>query len=317
MKNLLKPSATLSFAARTGLPLAGFRLLAALTLLLAAVGVVPLLVSQGQKLDAPVKVSKVASWESNHGTVVSIAADGLLVSAQTWQDNEGYHVVLPNSVPVDSLKVGRGVKVRRVGNSMELLLQTEPGTRVSVQPGPNPLTFVIDGALEGMPMASGSPAASSSSQNRTQNENLTRQPLSTGENFNSGPSDAGIGHAPGADKGAPSLIGPNDINQQGNNNVPDSPASEIRVQGQDDGLLASVFSGTSVLIVISLGLFGLLVSRRLRTRQASEDSDDAPSEKTGGEYRGVEGTNASPGNSPSAAKGMGLMRSSEATPTPG
>ena len=300
------------------MPVAGFRLLAALTLLLAAIGVVPLLVSQGQKLDAPVKVSKVASWESNHGTVVSIAADGSLVSAQTWQDNEGYHVVLPNSIPIDSLKVGRGVKVRRIGNSMELLLQTEPGTRVSVQPGPNQLTFVIDGALEGMPMASGSPAASSSSQNRAQNENLTRQPLSTGENLNSGPSDAGIGQAPGADKGAPSLISPNDINQQGNNNVPNSPASEIKVQGEDDGLLASVFSGTSVLIVISLGLFGLLVSRRLRSRQASEDGDDALSEKTGVvEYRGVEGTNATAGNTLSAEKGMGLVRSGESTPTQG
>ena len=306
MKNLLKPSATLSFAARTGLPVAGFRLLAALTLLFAAVGGVPLLVSQGQKLDAPVKVSNVASQGSNNGSVVSIAADGSLSSAQTWQDNEGYHVVLPNTVPVDSMRTGRGVKVRRVGNSMELLLQTKPGTRVSVQHGHNQLSFVIDGALEGMQTASGSPAASASSPNRAQNENLTRKP----------PSDVGIGQAPmglGADNGSPSLTSPNEINQPGNNRVPDS-ASEIKVQGEDDGLLASVFSGTGVLIVISLGLFGLLVSRRLGSREALGDSDDGPSEKTGSvEYRGVEGTNAYAGNTQSAEKGMGLVRAGEST----
>lgn len=315
MKNLLKPSATLSFAARTGLPVAGFRLLAALTLLIAAIGVVPLLVSQGQRLDTPVKVSNVASQGSNNGSVVSIAADGSLSSAQTWQDNEGYHVVLPNTVPVDSLRTGRGVKVRRVGNSMELLLQTKPGTRVSVQHGHNQLNFVIDGALEGMPTASGSPPASTSNPNRAQTENLTRKPPSTGDDFNSGPSDTGIGHAPtGADNGSSSLTGPTEINQRGNN----GGASEIKVQGEDDGLLASVFSGTGVLIVISLGLFGLLVSRSLGSRQAIGDSDDGPSEKTGlVEYRGVEGTNAHAGNIQSAEKGMGLVRAGESTPTNG
>ncbi len=180
MKNFLKHSATLSFAARTGLPVAGFRFLAALTLLLGAIGVGPLLVSQGQKLNEPVKVSNVTSWASNNGTVVSIAADGSLSSAQTWQDNEGYHVVLPNSVPVDSLQVGRGVKVRKVGNSMELLLQTGPGTRVNLQPGHNRLTFVIEGALEGMPTDSESHTSSNSNSNRAQNDNSTRQPPLTG-----------------------------------------------------------------------------------------------------------------------------------------
>lgn len=247
---------------------------------------------------------------------MSIAADGSLSSAQTWQDNEGYHVVLPNAVPVDSLRTGRGVKVRRVGNSMELLLQTKPGTRVSVQHGHNQLNFVIDGALEGMPTASGSPSASTSNPNRAQNENLTRKAPSTGDDFNSGPSDAGIGQAPtrnGADNGSSSL-GTTERNQRGNN----AGASEIKVQGEDDGLLASVFSGTGVLIVISLGLSGLLVSRSLGSRQAIGDSDDGPSEKTGlVEYRGVEGTNAHAGNIQSAEKGMGLVRAGESTPTNG
>jgi hypothetical protein len=312
MKNPLKPSATLSFAPRTGLPVAGFRLLAALSLLFAVIGVGPLLVSQGQKLNEPVKVSNVTSWGSNNGTVVSIAADGPLSSAQTWQDNEGYHVVLPNSVPVDSLKIGRGVRVRRVGNSMELLLQTEPGTRVNLQPGHNRLTFVIEGALEGMPTDSESPTSSSSSSNRAQNDNSTRQPSSV---FNSGSSDAATAQGSpraGADNGSSSLTSSTD--QRRNSDA----ASQIKVQGDDDGLLASVFSGTGVLIVISLGLFGLLISRRLGSRQTLGDSDGEPSEKTGlVEYRGLEGTNAQRANNQSAEKGTGLVRASESTATNG
>jgi len=334
MKNLLKPSATLSLAERTGLPVVGFRLLAALTLLFAVIGVVPLLVSQAQKLDVPVKVSRIASQGSNSGTVVSIAADGSLSSAQTWQDNEGYHVVLPNTVPVDSLKIGRGVKVRRVGDSMELLLQTKPGTRVSVQSGHNQLNFVIDGKLEGSPTDSESRAGSTSREEKRPFEDSQSSSRAQNDSVTSGPSNvedltarwratnAGIGEAPNggsADKGdsGPPLVSPNEINPQGNSTVPDSTASEIKIQDEDDGLLASVFSGTSVLIVISLGLFGLFVSRKLRSRQELVDSGDpSSSEKTGlVKYEGVGGTNDEAGSAPSAEKGMGLVQVGESAHT--
>ena len=62
---------------------------------------------------------------------------------------------------------------------------------------------------------------------------------------------------------------------------------EVTVQGEDEvalAALASVYSTTSVFIVIALGMFGLRVSRNLRSRQAAaqlsgspgaKDSDDA------------------------------------------
>ena len=45
-------------------------------------------------------------------------------------------------------------------------------------------------------------------------------------------------------------------------------ADNVPVQVEDEGALASIFSATSVFIVVALGLFGLLVSRKLRSRQA-------------------------------------------------
>ena len=61
--------------------------------------------------------------------------------------------------------------------------------------------------------------------------------------------------------------------------APMEPPSEIEIQPEDDGLVASVFSGSSVLVVMSLGLFGLLVSRKLRSRQVVADKSVEP---TGG-----------------------------------
>lgn len=251
-----------------------------------AIGAVSLLVSQAQKLDGPITIKNVSSQGSTGGTVVSIAADGSLSRAQTWQDSEGYHVVLPNTVTVDSLKPGRGVRIRRVGDSVELLLQTKPGTRISVEGGHNQLNFVIDGKLDPLPSDAELRARSSSagekrvfedSQNlsRGQSDGVAPRASSNGDSLTSSsrPLAVGIGQSPpslGSEKRelSPPLIGPNDMIPQRRPPVSDPAASDIKIQEEDDGLLASVFSGTGVLIVISLGLFGLLVSRKLHSRQA-------------------------------------------------
>jgi HEAT repeat protein len=332
MKNFLKPSVTTRFAQR--IPRVNFRLLAAVALLLAAIGVIPRLVSRAQKLDSPVTVRGISSQGSSTGTLVSIAANGSLSKAQTWQDSEGYHVVLPNTVPVDSLKSGRGVRIRKVGNSLELLLQTKPGTRVSVEGGHNQLNFVIDGRLEPTPSDSELQARTAStgekrsaepqSSSRGQNETVAPRPSSADENLSTGSrlAGSGVGQASkgqSSDKGesASPLISPNDIIPQKQTPVSDPAAAQIKIEGEDDGLLASVFSGTSVLIVISLGLFGLLVSRRLRSRQEF-DQTPSPSENAGWvESEGVEGAGGHPGNNARAEKNMSLARVGMSAPTNG
>jgi hypothetical protein len=74
---------------------------------------------------------------------------------------------------------------------------------------------------------------------------------------------------------APPVISSNQITQRDTTAIPETPPSEITVQAEDDGFLASVFSGTSVFVVMVLGLFGLVVSRKLRSRQDHSQAAEA------------------------------------------
>src|SRR5947209_8535522 len=81
------------------------------------------------------------------GNTVSISADGSLSRAQTWQDPEGFHVVLVNG-QADAAST-RGVKVRRVGNSVELVVPVKPGANVTVEPRGDRLDLVVSGGSGG------------------------------------------------------------------------------------------------------------------------------------------------------------------------
>src|SRR6267143_1455348 len=124
------------------------RRLAGLLLALVVVFILPLLASQAQRLRVPVKVSTIAVQPSAGGTAISIVADGSLGRAQTWQDAEGYHVVLPNTVAVDSLSMARGVRIRRLGTSLEILVQTKTGANVNAQTDGNRMQLNVDGKLQ-------------------------------------------------------------------------------------------------------------------------------------------------------------------------
>jgi HEAT repeat protein len=93
--------------------------------------------------EQPVRVTGVSS----SGDVVSITADGPLNRAQTWQDAEGFHVVLVNGEAAAG--GARGVRVRRVGNSLELVVPVRRGASVTVQPRGNRLDLVVSGGSGG------------------------------------------------------------------------------------------------------------------------------------------------------------------------
>jgi HEAT repeat protein len=78
------------------------------------------------------------------GNTVSISASGSLNRAQTWQDSEGFHVVLPNGQTALG-GTARGVKVRRVGNSLELVVPVRSGASVTVLPRGERLDLVMNG----------------------------------------------------------------------------------------------------------------------------------------------------------------------------
>jgi len=78
------------------------------------------------------------------GNTVSVSADGSLNRAQTWQDPEGFHVVVVNGVAAEGA-ASRGVKVRHVGNSLELVVPVRQGANVTVEPNGNQLRLVVSG----------------------------------------------------------------------------------------------------------------------------------------------------------------------------
>ncbi|HEV3470695.1 MAG TPA: hypothetical protein VG148_15330, partial [Pyrinomonadaceae bacterium] len=81
---------------------------------------------------------------NSSGNTVSITASGSLNRAQTWQDSEGFHVVLLNGQTALGGSA-RGVKVRRVGNSLELVVPVRQGAGVTVRPRGDRLDLVVSG----------------------------------------------------------------------------------------------------------------------------------------------------------------------------
>lgn len=289
MKNAFNLSrfATSSLVQKAGSRRVGLRLITVLTMAFAVAGIAAQLVSRAQKPSVPNKVWNVAAQPSETGTVVWITADSPLSSAQRWQDSEGYHVVLPNTVSADSLRAVRGVKVRRVGTSLEVLLQTKPGSRVNVQSEGNEISLLVDKKLEARADLDLKPQTEPSEQqlfnDTAQSKQWTRDsaplkfsspvddlasksPVSSGEiahkTANWSPPMGPTSALPASTLGQPEAASP-------------QAAGEVKVEVEEEGALASIFSATSVFLVIALGLFGLLVSRKLRSRQALAQKSSA------------------------------------------
>jgi len=237
------------------------------------VSIFPHVVSRAQSSNGLSRVSNVSAQPSASGTIVSITADSPLRPAQNWQDSEGYHLVFPNTVPTESLKAGRGVRVRRVSTSLEVLLQTTSGSRVTLQPDGNHVYLIVDKKLEARPLNGDSryepsPSIDQNSQqtSRIDNNSPSGSRASSGEIART----AGNWSPP---MGPISDLPPEPFPKQ-TAPAPESSPSPIDVQLEDEGAVASIFSGTGVFVIMTLGLFGLLVSRKLRSRQIHVHTPD-------------------------------------------
>ena len=260
---------------------------------LAVIGVTPHLVSQAQEWRAPNRVLRVSAQPAGGGTKISVAADSPLARAQNWQDGEGFHLVLPNTVAAESLKAIRGINVRRVGTSLEVLFQTKPGSTVNVQAEGNEITLVVDKKLEALTgegesrSETGSYVADSTSSQQLQRDAAPIGPvtdLSTKPQASSGEIAQTTSNW-NPQIGPSSALPAQSLPERDAATVPPA-GEEVTIQVEDEGALASIFSATSVFIVITLGLFGLRVSHKLGSRQAvaqtserarAEDPDDADS----------------------------------------
>ena len=248
------------------------RLAAVLLVAFAVIGMTPHFVSQAQKASVQNRVWDVSSKPAGSGTMVSIAADGPVDKQQNWQDGEGYHLVLPNTVSADSLKAVRGVKVRRVGTSLEVVFQTKPGSKVNVQTEGNEITLLVDKKLDvrqdefsqSAPVARDvqpptfSYPVSNPSSTSSYSSGETAHTSSTWS-----PSMGPTSEAPTA--GLPEQAA-----------APAANEAPVNIEIEDEGLAASIFSGTSVFIVLTLGLVGLLVTRKLRSRQEVIHDEEEP-----------------------------------------
>jgi HEAT repeat protein len=218
---------------------------------------------------SPLTVSNIAGQVSATGTTISIVAEGSLRRAQTWQDGEGYHVIVPYATAQNSVKPLKGVKIRRLGQSLEILVQTRPGTGVSAQVDGNRLNLFVNGSLDPRSesvvdtgkividqnqwqsgaQGSGSAVAAKGAEDLSFTSQFPNQPSS----------DASTASAPPAAQPRPDLRV-----SQTQGPAPAVPQSEIAIQPEKESIFSAIFSTTGVLIVMGLGIAALLVSRTLR-----------------------------------------------------
>jgi HEAT repeat protein len=116
---------------------------------LLSVGLVPTLVLRAQKSrNTPVSVAGVSERKTGGGTVITLSADTPVTRTQTWQDDEGFHLILPHAGRSQVKGIPKGVRVRQLDESLELLLPVKPGASVTVEPHFNHLNLVINGSLD-------------------------------------------------------------------------------------------------------------------------------------------------------------------------
>lgn len=94
-----------------------------------------------------IRAISIQTHPTKSGTTVTLFADTPLIRTQTWKDIEGFHIVLPSAGRSRTGNIPRGVKVSRVGSSLEVLIRIQPGSDVRVQSLFNRLTLFISGQL--------------------------------------------------------------------------------------------------------------------------------------------------------------------------
>jgi HEAT repeat protein len=228
------------------------------------------------------RTADISAQPSGSGVIVSIASDAPLARPQSWQDSEGFHLVLPNT-SASSLKTVKGVRLRRIGSSLEVLLQTRAGAKVSVQAEGNQINVLVDKKLEPRPVDPEFLSEARPATEQPASENSAQQlPSANGPLKFSTPAETlpSIATVPATDSPRPSSSQPVVTNPaativpQGDGSVPPpTPQTQVAVEPEQESFVASIFSATSVFIVMALGLFGLLVSRKMRSRQSTQKAD--------------------------------------------
>jgi HEAT repeat protein len=261
--------------------------------------------------EQPVRVTSVTS----SGDVVSIAADGPLNRAQTWQDAEGFHVVLVNGEAAAG--AARGVKVQRIGNSLELVVPVRRGSNVTVQPRGNRLDLVVSGgalsvenlAVEPRPQERPAARASAPATGESGGAVLERVQQSRQESRRQNTADA---EAQASSHAAPQPL-PTQQQQpapppaqpaQADNALGAAPAVQSDVQeplkpvvaqpaaaqlDKPEGLLSLFTSLPALLVLLGVALAGVAAMVIRRRRVGAGEADEEPlAKRAGSEEKAVE-----------------------------
>jgi HEAT repeat protein len=275
------------------------RLLLVAGALAVIVGLMPDIASRAQRpKEGPANVASVSSRTTASGAVVTIAADTSLNRVQTWQDSEGYHVTLPYNG--QEVKGSRGVKVRRVGRSLEVVVQVKPGANVTVQPQSNRLTLQVDGNLDTRDSSDNEEHGANAKRERNNSANpaatsaralpgrAVRSPAESTENNGQSSNPSQNDAAPvQADSGSEAPIVPAQdatSTEPSNDVVPtNKPKVSIDDQSKSETTLGSLlFSGPGVVSIVCLGLIGLFVIWRRNSSSSDElefSRSSSPSEE--------------------------------------
>lgn len=258
--------------------------------------------AQQRYRETPVTVTGVSS----SGNVVSISADGSLNRAQTWQDAEGFHVVLVNGQAAGST---RGVRVQHVGNSLELIVPVKRGANVTVQPRGNRLDLVVSGGalnVENFPVEQPSRAESATGRSRSAPREGTageapgrvQQPKAESKRRGAAESSTVEPASPAAVQSStpapveapvtvPAPVG--EVNSVGS--APQEPSQPIVAQpaelkiedGKSEGLFSYLLSLPSLFAVVGVGLAGS-VGMFVRRRRARDVEDESHAFETKNEH---------------------------------
>lgn len=275
-----------------------------LTLILALLALKPSDQARAQRAkDAPLNITEIQSRPTGKGTVVSVLADGPLTRTQSWNDGEGFHLIFPYGGRSPLSRLPRGVKVRRLDRSLEIVVPVTPGSNVTVQPLFNRLNLVVNGEIDTAHGGAGASEEQFSARSARvqQREDATaqtvvpstRQPrearamqpaTTTLPNASSQqttasavkPSSSPVtpSSSPATAASSPTLLIPvqNDAPTTSAAAVPPAEAlpSPAAATQNEAGILGLIFSGTGAAILLALGLLALIVVRLRRPNQVDE-----------------------------------------------
>lgn len=143
------PQPPVSLRARRSRPFKSLRRAAAMLMVVGLV-LIPSLAPLAQRVkesESPITVTGVGTRQSGGSTVVTVNADAPLNRTQTWQDGDKFHLIVPYAAAKSLRNLPRGVKVNRVSNSLEIVVNLKSGASVTVAPRFNNLNLIVNGGI--------------------------------------------------------------------------------------------------------------------------------------------------------------------------